>query len=298
VDCVELLIDLGAKVNAKNQITGATPLHCAIQSSKAPEKRVQVIQLLLEKGKADVSLGDSSGAIPLEYCSEDDDELMQLLQPVAPPIVTAIQDKQVEQVESILREDPAAAESRYLSQTPLLLVVDQLLETNDVTHIQIMEILLKHGADPHTSSMSHAAAEESHPPLYLICTALRDAHRSSNHEVIATLTAAARILFEYGARPTTESTQFLLHDAARRGYIPFLDFLVTTLNMDINTPGRQGMTPLHFAARSGQTKMVQHLLQTYPDLNRTAKDDRNQTPLDAAKANDKNDIVVLLEQRM
>jgi hypothetical protein len=133
-----MLIDLGANVNIQNEITGATPLHCAVQSTKSLETRTQVIQLLLEKGKADVSLGDTYGTIPLNYCTEDEDGIMKLLQSVTPPIFIAIQDKKGEQIESILREDPTAVEVRYMLQTPLLLVVHQLLETSDMMQVQLL----------------------------------------------------------------------------------------------------------------------------------------------------------------
>ena len=84
VTCVEILLDAGANVNATNKITGATPLHCAIQSSKAPDKRKEVILLLLSKGKANASLGDSYGSIPYDYCDDDDTDLKDLLQPIVP----------------------------------------------------------------------------------------------------------------------------------------------------------------------------------------------------------------------
>jgi ankyrin repeat protein len=107
VDCVRVLIDLGAKVNTKNKISGATPLHCAVQSTKAASKRLQVIDLLLEKGKADVSLRDKSGAIPLYYCREGDDELIRSLRPApAPRIYVAPKVKKVKPVDTSVQPDP------------------------------------------------------------------------------------------------------------------------------------------------------------------------------------------------
>jgi ankyrin repeat protein len=291
---LELLIGLGANVNVKNQIAGATPLHCAVQSNKAPEKRMQMVQLLVQKGKADLSLRDKLGALPLVYCREDDGNLMELLRPMTPPIFMAIQDKNVDQLESILREDPTAVVARYVLQTPLQLVVDQLLETYDMTQVQMLEILLKHGADPHKPSINHAVSKTPKQPLHNICKALRNAHCAFHDEAIQMLTKGAQILYDRGAH-ADKSTQEMLHEAASQGCIPFLDFLVTILKIDINTRDGQGMTPLHFAARTGQTIMVQHLLQTYPSLNRAAKDDQNQTPVDVAKANGKSEIVPLLD---
>jgi hypothetical protein len=167
----------------------------------------------------------------LDYCREDEYHIRQLLQSTAPPIIRAIQNKKGEQLETVLREDPTAVEARYMSRTPLLLSVDQLIKRNDTRQIELLQILLKHGAEPNTSSINHDTNKETNQPLYQICSALRDAHGASNHEAIQTLTKGARILFDYGARPM-ESTQLLLQDAAREGRIPFLDFLVTVLKID------------------------------------------------------------------
>lgn len=76
-----------------------------------------------------------------------------------------------------------------------------------------------------------------------------------------------------------------------------MDFMLTTLKVDVNAKGRQGMTALQFAARSGKTDMVKHLLSSSlqkVDIN--IADDRGQTALQAAKANNKTDIVALLEE--
>ena len=299
-------------------------MHCAIQSSKAPDKRKEVILLLLSKGKANASLGDSYGSIPYDYCDDDDTDLKDLLQPIVPPIFKALLDQNEEQLESILKEQPSATETRHLSKTPLMVVVEQLLSNEDTgkeMQVQLLEILLKHGAKPDATLTANREGhllpqgnENTDPPLYQVCLALKDAYntttttttRSTTSEetksiqtttTTTTLERAAQVLFDHGAIPG-EATQFLLHDAARRGYINFFDFLVSCLQININTPGRQGMTPLHFCARSGKMSMVQHILTKYPQVNYMAKDDRGQTALDAAKANEKDDIVALLTDKL
>ncbi|KAI2492480.1 hypothetical protein MHU86_22060 [Fragilaria crotonensis] len=304
--CVEALIDAGANVDAKNNITGATPLHCAIQSSKAPEKRLDVVRLLVERGKANPSIGDSHGSIPYDYCDEDDTDLKQLLLPVIPPIFKALLDHDVDQAQMILQEQPSAVEARHLSKTPLLVAVDLLMEDNESeSYLHMLEILLQHGANPDAAAtvdrgghLQLPQGDEVDPPLYQVCCALKDAYRSdSRAAAVLILSRAAQMLVEHGACPT-EATLFLVHDAARRGNVRFLDFMVTTLKIDINTPGRQGMTPLHFAARSGQTQMVQFLLQSYPDLNVAITDDQGKSPLDFATANNKVEIVQLLQEKL
>ena len=101
------------------------------------------------------------------------------------------------------------------------------------------------------------------------------------------------MLKEHGAA-VPQPTVKLLHDATRRGMIPMTRFLVETLKVDPNARGRQGMTPIQFAARSGQKAMVEHLLSNYA-IDLSIKDDRGKTALDAAKANNKTEIVDLLE---
>eukprot|EP01083_Nonionella_stella_P169056 572365_1 len=56
------------------------------------------------------------------------------------------------------------------------------------------------------------------------------------------------------------STTSILHDAARRGYIQTIRFWTEVLKVDINLKGRQGLTPLHFAARSGRVDVVKYIL--------------------------------------
>ena len=199
-----------------------------------------------------------------------------------------------------------------------MVVVEQLLSNEDTgkeMQVQLLEILLKHGAKPDATLTANREGhllpqgnENTDPPLYQVCLALKDAYntttttRSTTSEETksiqtTTLERAAQVLFDHGAIPG-EATQFLLHDAARRGYINFFDFLVSCLQININTPGHQGMTPLHFCARSGKMSMVQHILTKYPQVNYMAKDDRGQTALDAAKANEKDDIVALLTDKL
>ena len=88
----------------------------------------------------------------------------------------------------------------------------------------------------------------------------------------------------------------LLHDASRRGNLSMLELLLGTVLVDdedaVNTPGRQGLTPLHFACRSGRLEVAQLLVRAGADP--TGTNDAGKTPLDAAVANDKQDVVAFL----
>jgi len=71
IDLVRFLIRAGADVNAANQLTGATPLHTALQSHKIdPEKQAFLVHLLMNDGKADPLLEDKYGKSPIEYIND------------------------------------------------------------------------------------------------------------------------------------------------------------------------------------------------------------------------------------
>ena len=79
-------------------------------------------------------------------------------------------------------------------------------------------------------------------------------------------------------------------------------FLVETVGIDPNTIGRQGLTPLHFASRSGQVDIVQWLLAYEPragvsgsKVDPSLKDDRGKTAIEAARVNNRAAVVSLLE---
>jgi hypothetical protein len=292
-------------------------LHCAIQSSKATsEKRLQVCMLLIQTGGANAALGDFYGSIPHDYLDDPQDEndlqLRQLLQPQLPAIFEALQQDDAEKFDAILSDDPSQTETRHINKTPLLVVIERLLEstngdseegaaTSAATRVSLLELLLTHGAQPNATTTVHRdghllpdPTEQDDPPLFQICSALRDAHRRKDDT--SSLERAASLLYLHGAIVTPDTT-LLLHDAARRGLVPMVDFMLTTLKVDVNAKGRQGMTALQFAARSGKTDMVQHLLSSsLQTVDISIADDRGQTALQAAKANNKPDIVALLEE--
>jgi len=310
VEAVEILLELGANVHATNQITGATPLHCAVQGTKRGTKvnRVATVQLLLDGG-ANPSMGDLFGSIAFEYTDEEDVELRELLKPVIPPIFIAIDDGDVGKVEELLKADKTIVNSRFRTKTPLLKVVGGLLSEEDEgdeaeaidseKQVQILKLLLDHGGDPNASLTADRGGhlmpqeEPEDPPLHQVCLALKEAFRSKNEKRIQLLEQIGQILKQGGAKLSPQTSQ-LLHDAARRSMTPMAAFLVDKLGVDPNTKGRQGMTPLQFAARSGKTDMVKLLLSHY-NIDLSIKDDRGQTALDAAKVNGKTEIVSILE---
>ena len=114
----------------------------------------------------------------------------------------------------------------------------------------------------------------------------------------------ADMLVQHGGRLNNGSQEsstpfYLLHDAPRRGNMALLNFLLEhrkALEVEINAKGRQGLTPLHFASRSGKLEAARALLDAGADVN--VSDDKGKTPLDAASTNGKDDLVELLKRYM
>ena len=85
------------------------------------------------------------------------------------------------------------------------------------------------------------------------------------------------------------------HNAARRGHLLFLQALHHYLPdvFDVNATNRQGMTVLHFAARSGQAQVLRFLL-SLPGVDVTKRDTIGKTALDAAMVNGHTSVIELL----
>uniref|UniRef100_A0A7S2HJ57 Uncharacterized protein n=1 Tax=Helicotheca tamesis TaxID=374047 RepID=A0A7S2HJ57_9STRA len=67
IECIEVLIEKGANVNAANSLSGDTPLHLAVTSNKtSAETKVKILDMLLEAG-ADTSVRDYSSKAPADY---------------------------------------------------------------------------------------------------------------------------------------------------------------------------------------------------------------------------------------
>jgi ankyrin repeat protein len=163
---LELLIELGANVNVKNQIAGATPLHCAVQSNKAPGKRMQMVQLLVQQGKADLSLRDESGALPFFYCREDDGDLKELLRPVAgPSSVKTIKTKNVKQVHTNLHRNNIMT-NRAPPEWDRLLSACQKNDPRLVRQLVVVERVSPSHSNRVGQSALHVAALWGHGKVY------------------------------------------------------------------------------------------------------------------------------------
>lgn len=85
VDCVKVLLELGANVNAANSIMGFTPLHTVLSSPKvANETKEEITNLLIDAG-ANVGMEDRDRKCPIEYVPMDHPNRQQLRGKLKPP---------------------------------------------------------------------------------------------------------------------------------------------------------------------------------------------------------------------
>jgi ankyrin repeat protein len=108
-------------------------------------------------------------------------------------------------------------------------------------------------------------------------------------------TEIAKVLLEQGANPELQATNpskvNALHSAVAKGNYELCELLVAT-GMDLNLGQTQNVTALHSAAHRGNLKMVQLLVENGADIH--AKMENGSTPLDLAKKDGHQDVVIYL----
>jgi hypothetical protein len=152
----------------------------------------------------------------------------------------------------------------YMGRTPVLHVVDRIIqrlgendpETPDhvAALVSILRLLVDNGGRlPLEGSI--ATSVEDVPVLSRLFEGLRVAYvtfadpnpsssSSRSQSVPSTLEGAIKLLVDSLDVPLTQDCCEHLHQAARRGDVHMMTFMVEQLHLDPNMPGRQGMTPL------------------------------------------------------
>ena len=331
VECVQVLCELGANPNAANHLTGATPLIMALQSRKMDDDnsraRQAVVDVLLQYG-ADPSISDNYKRLPVDNIPADAPNrkiLLNKLQPKAPPLIEAIQAGDLATVQTLLASSAEMAETEYRKRTTVQFVVDRLVANEGAkdrsTDLQILQALLDAGAVA-TVTVSAADAlsmdddddESTEPPMVRLLEKIQKELGSSGQTAGTEMSDDCHVWIQAcqamvnnnnnqngSTAPllTPDQVSPFWHNAARRGNVKVLQVLHEHLGslFGVNAKNRQGMTALHFAARSGQYATTDYLL-SLPNVDATLTDERGTTALQAASVNGHAEIVALLETKL
>jgi ankyrin repeat protein len=322
----QLLLDAGASVNATTTNSSSTPLHLAVQAGDD-----SMVSLLLDRGAQPDSI-DNNGCIPLHLASSSNQlrAVEALLQHSSSSsssralVNAADQDGQTplhlaadkghRQVAACLIEAGADVNARATGQiTPLHRAVIK-------GHWAVVQLLLDAGADPAAADGGGAnglqlAVFSGHTAiLEQLLAALTVTQRMGclNQEcrgktpvhwavgldrmdcLKALLAAGADADRLFGAAAVTKTKQSLagasaLHRAVQLGRTEAVKLLATPANMRHLW---QGSTPLHMAAKRGDTHVASCLIEAGANVDARAAD--QSTPLHEAIVNEHEALVQLL----
>lgn len=127
-------------------------------------------------------------------------------------------------------------------------------------HTEILDVLLKHGADPHALNDSG-------------CSTLMYAARSVD---------CLQKLLDAGVNANLQNQwgNSVLHYAVNYGCLECVQAVLNTGNIVVNAQMSDGQTPMHYAASSGNVEMIQALLAAGASVD--TRSTFGQSPIDAA----------------
>ncbi|MGE5195867.1 MAG: ankyrin repeat domain-containing protein [Anaerolineae bacterium] len=214
VDLVRQLLSHKQNPNIVHPSNGNTPLHLACISGSSMLSR----QLL--EANASVSVKNSRGASPLFNA------LSSI--PVNIELIAMLLEKGADPNEIFPNE-----------RTPLL-------EALDSNNLELLQLLLKHGASLKTPS-----------PEQLL-SILFGAHIKGHTEIV-------KLLNRQGIDFNAHTSENFLCLAAEQGHLDIAKLLLAK-GADINTKNRHGKTPLALACNAGHLKLVNLLIKTGADI--------------------------------
>jgi ankyrin repeat protein len=181
---------------------------------------------------------------------------------------------------NLLAVSPVAELTRYLLEkgadvnradddgvTPLMAVATEL-KVDENIRVEIIKVLLEHGADPNASNNAG--------------TLLSQTRNYGRREI-------EKLLKEAGAKEIVTWESFL--NGVQRNDLTTVKYMLDD-GIYINAQNNQGETALIIAARNGYVDMVKLLVRHKIDIN--IKDNNNKTALDVARENGRNSIALLL----
>jgi ankyrin repeat protein len=296
-EIVRLLLDHGAEVNAEDD-DGEKPLHQVSSGEySSHEDGLRVARLLLERG-ADVNAGNKEHQTPLHSASHfGKHEIVRLLLDHGAEVNAEDDDgeKPLHQV----------SYGEYGSQEDGLCVARLLLERGaDVTtrskehrtllnvashfgNVEIVRLLLDHGADPETN----AADDYGEKPLHRV---LYGKYKTQEDGMLV-----AQLLLDCGADVNSRrKDQWTpLHLASYHGNAEFVQLLIDN-GADVNAVDDFGKSPLHdvsqgtYESQEDGVRVAQLLLDHGADVSAKAGD--GHTPLKLASLKQRPKLAELL----
>ena len=280
---LQALIDSGMEnVNVQDN-NGKTPLHHA-----AEFKRLANIQELCKQHKIDVNIQDVNGNTPCHYaamCSHAE-------------IISNLLDEGARCVVGENGNTPLHCALKQASVQNVAEIINSTLNTKRVVELLLdfdRQQLYKINADK--QSPLHIAAKDADPAVFktLILRIKREEDTelfiqkdkngdhvlhfacSTSRSPVEKVRMITKILTFQGCNHDLMSP---LHLAASKDQSDILEMMLGSLMIrsDVNIPGNNNRTPLHYACSANSVKNVEHLLDT-PEIDVNKKDVDKRTPL-------------------
>ena len=267
-------------MNVANRLGNSTPMHMAVTGRK-PETTGTVLDLLLKYG-ADVNLTDSQGQLPMDLCPSEA-PWKDKVAPAPPLWYTALQQVDLATFRASCEDSkthPEVAVEKWQFRGQLVSeCMFQVFVENEYDEETIVWPFVKFWFN-RQDFYSIPSDEDSFFSQYI------QQRRPQHSELMK--------LLQPHLPP--DAWQWL-HRSARKNDLPAVQYCVQVLHVDPNLRGRQGMTALQFAARSGQMQVLQFLLDC-PNIDVHVTDDRGQAPLDAARSNQRHEAIEAIERKL
>ncbi len=191
-----------------------------------------------------------------------------------PTLHSAAERGNIDQLQELFQEDPEAINQLVDGETPLHRAVK-----ND--HLEVVEFLLKMGANPEKTDASgwfplHHAAYLGHGPIAIklleagveLDLPTEDASKFTplGLALINRQPQVARIFWQQGAEPAWESGRYTpLQIAARQGYSSLVEKFIEA-GVDPDASGQKGSTPIFKAVEAGELRVVGILLEAGAEI--------------------------------
>ena len=283
IELIELLLDQGAKVDAKNKLLGATPLYFACQFGN-----LEAVKILIEEG-AEIDAKTSSGGTPLmiatqmnrmntvEYLLEKNADINLQEKPTGVhPIHIAVGTGDIELVKKLLEYKPELeVREKVAGVTPLYLacqsgyteIADLLLKSNSMIesrgtdgagpisiatqngHSEVVELLIENKASVDLRTLNGK-------------TPLHFGVRANKKEII-------EILIKNNANLEVRETTYMLtplHSSVTEGNLELTKLLIES-KADPMVAAKEGESLVYLATQKGDIGLIKYLISIQCDIN-------------------------------